>query len=279
MFPAALAIVVAAFPRDERGKRDGDLLRHRRRADRDRPARRRLPDRDDLAGDLLDQRPGRDRRPDPDLRREAGRRHAARRRSTTAAPCSPRSGWGCSVLGLQQSSVWGWDSAATWGSIVLGADHARRLRPRRARHRAAADAAADLRRQGLRGRQRRPLPDLDRVRAAVPLRQHVRADLARLRPPATPASTSHLLRRLRDRRPVGRADARPRRRAARRSCSAARSPRSASTSGRARCPTSPPARIGTSGSASSSPAPGPGSSSARPTPTRSTGPRARATAR
>ena len=53
--------------------RDGDLLRHRRRPHLDRPDRRRLPHRVDLALDLLDQRPGRDHRPLPHLESEARR--------------------------------------------------------------------------------------------------------------------------------------------------------------------------------------------------------------
>ena len=62
MFPAALAIVVAAYPAERARQGARDLLRRRRRDDRARPARRRLPDRLILAGDLLDQRPDRDRR-------------------------------------------------------------------------------------------------------------------------------------------------------------------------------------------------------------------------
>ena len=52
--------------------RAGRLLRHRRRTDRDRPDSRRLPDAVDLAGDLLGQHPGRDRRAGADRDREAG---------------------------------------------------------------------------------------------------------------------------------------------------------------------------------------------------------------
>ena len=36
---------------------------------------------------------------------------------------------GLAVLGLQQSSVWGWGSAATWICIAAGLALARRLRP------------------------------------------------------------------------------------------------------------------------------------------------------
>ena len=52
----------------------GVVLRHRRGADRDRPDRRRLPDRMDLAGDLLDQHPGRADRPGADRHLQAAER-------------------------------------------------------------------------------------------------------------------------------------------------------------------------------------------------------------
>ena len=44
MFPAALAIVIGAFPAARARQGDGDLLRRHRRADRDRAARGRLSD-------------------------------------------------------------------------------------------------------------------------------------------------------------------------------------------------------------------------------------------
>ena len=44
MFPAALAIVVVAFDLRSTRPGPGDLLRHQRRPDRDRPDRRWLPD-------------------------------------------------------------------------------------------------------------------------------------------------------------------------------------------------------------------------------------------
>ena len=56
MFPAALAIVVSAFPVAERGKALAIFFGITGGADRDRPVRRRLPDRVDLALDLLGQR-------------------------------------------------------------------------------------------------------------------------------------------------------------------------------------------------------------------------------
>ena len=79
MFPAALAIVVDAFPVRERGRALAIFFGDHRRPDLHRPDRRRLPDRVDLARDLLDQRPGRDRRarPDPGRRSPTTRRHPA----------------------------------------------------------------------------------------------------------------------------------------------------------------------------------------------------------
>ena len=56
----------------------GPVLRHRRRADRDRPDRGRLPAGVDLAGHLLDQRAGRPDRPGPDRHLQAGHRAPAR---------------------------------------------------------------------------------------------------------------------------------------------------------------------------------------------------------
>ncbi len=82
MFPASVAIVIAAFPARSAGPGDGDLLRHHRRADGDRAARRRGPHAVDLAGDLLGQHPRGDHRPgaDPDV--QTGQRDASREAST-----------------------------------------------------------------------------------------------------------------------------------------------------------------------------------------------------
>ena len=68
------------------GPRDVDLLRHRRRAHRDRADRGRLPHAVDVALDLLDQHPGGDRRAraDPDL--------ASRRRAPAGPARPPRDG-------------------------------------------------------------------------------------------------------------------------------------------------------------------------------------------
>jgi EmrB/QacA subfamily drug resistance transporter len=119
MFPAALAIVVAAYPRGERGKAmaaffgiaggltavgplaGGFLIEITWRAIFwiNVPVA--------IAAVLLTLRA----RPD-DTRRPAPLDY---RGAVLAAL-----GLGLLVLGLQQSSDWGWDSPATWGSIVLG---------------------------------------------------------------------------------------------------------------------------------------------------------------
>ena len=104
MFPAALAIVLGAFPVRERGRAMAIFFGDRRRPHLDRPDRRRLPDRVDLAGDLLGQRPGRAHRPLPHLESEARRTPGTRRRSTTAARSWSPAAWASLVLGLQQSS-------------------------------------------------------------------------------------------------------------------------------------------------------------------------------
>ena len=81
----------------------------------------------------------------------------------------------------------------------------------RAARRQPAAADPDLREPRLRGRQRRPLPPDDRLRAAVLLRQHVRADLARRKRLGNRPLPADLLRRLRHRLAVGRQNARQRR--------------------------------------------------------------------
>ncbi len=56
----------------------GAVLRHRRSADRDRPDRRRVPDRVDLAGDFLDQHTGRPDRAGADRHLQAAERGPSR---------------------------------------------------------------------------------------------------------------------------------------------------------------------------------------------------------
>ena len=125
MFPAALAIVVGVLPARERGKAMAIFFGDRRRPDRGRPDCRRLPDRVDLAGDLLGQHPGRDHRPVPDLEIQAGRHAGTRAARLPRHP--PRSGgdgrcW-CSASSSRRSGAGAasrpgppsW-SAQCWGS-------------------------------------------------------------------------------------------------------------------------------------------------------------------
>ncbi len=107
----------------------------------------------------------------------------------------------------------------------------RRLRPLRAAGREPAAAAHGLQGPRLRGGQHHPLPADDPVRAAVLLRQHVRADLARRKRLGNGTLPADLLRRLRRRLAARRPSARQGRAPAAPSSPAARSPRSASTSG------------------------------------------------
>ena len=112
-------------------------------------------------------------------------------------------GMGLVVLGLQQSSTWGWGDPATWGCIARRPGPARRIRGLRVARGRPADTGADLRRPRLRRRQRRPVPHFDGLRAALLLRQPVRtafawaerlgdrpvsADLLRRALPARPSS-------------------------------------------------------------------------------------------
>ena len=186
----------------------------RRRAHLDRPDRRRLPDRVDLAIDLLDQRPGRDHRPLPHLESEAGRKTGITPRSTTRAPCSSAAGWGCWCSGCssRRSGAGATSRPGPRSSIGLAIlawfvfDQLNAPEP--------AAAAADLRESRLRGRLRRPLLPDDRLRPALLLRQRVRADLTRRIGLGNRALPADLLRRVRDRDPVGRQNARPDRGAA-----------------------------------------------------------------
>ena len=117
-------------------------------------------------------------------------------------------GIGLVVLGLQQSSVWGWDDPKTIGAHRRRPGAHARLHPHRAHDRvtrslnirffknkafAVDDAILFL--------------ALDRVCADVPVRGPLLADLARRRPLGTPASTSDLLLRLHPRRAARRGNA------------------------------------------------------------------------
>ena len=93
LFPAALAIVVAAFPVRERGRALAAFFGITGGLTADRPARGRLPDRVDVARDLLDQHPGRDHRARADGEGQARAGRRATCGSTTAAPCWSRPRW------------------------------------------------------------------------------------------------------------------------------------------------------------------------------------------
>ena len=73
----------------------------------------------DLAGDLLDQHPGRHDRADPHRPLPAAQR-------ARPAPIDYRGlaliigGVGLSVFGFQQSALWGWGNPAIWLSIAAG---------------------------------------------------------------------------------------------------------------------------------------------------------------
>ena len=122
----------------------GAVLRHRRGADRDRPDHRRVPDRVDLAGDLLDQHP---RRPD---RAGADRHLQAAQRMPPGPDGLPRPGPDrrrCRAERVRVPAV---------GPVGLGqpghlGEHRRRRAAadrvllRRAPHRIAADQRAHLR--------------------------------------------------------------------------------------------------------------------------------------
>ena len=97
---------------------DGAVLRDLRRPDRDRADRRRLPDAVDLAVDLLDQHPGCDHRPGPDLAIASRTTRRTRASLDYRGTVLITGAMGLLVLGLQQSAAWGWGSVATWACIV-----------------------------------------------------------------------------------------------------------------------------------------------------------------
>ena len=83
-------------------------------------------------------------------------------------------GMGLTVLGIQQSTEWGWDSPATWLSIVAGLVVLAALRRRRAQNRGPADRRQRAGRQPpVRGRQPAHLPRLRPLARRLLLRQHV----------------------------------------------------------------------------------------------------------
>ena len=155
----------------------GAVLRHRRRPDRDRPDRGRLPARVDLAGDLLDQHPRRAHRPSADRHLQAGHRappradglprpgpHRRRRRPERVRP--PAVGH----LGLGQPGH--------RGVHRRGHRAPRSLLRRRAPDGITPDQRAHLRQPGLHRGERHPRHRHDGVHPGVLLRQHLRADRA-----------------------------------------------------------------------------------------------------
>ena len=156
------------------GPGPGVVFRHRRGADRDRPDRRRLPDRMDLAGDLLDQHPGRADRPGADRHLQAGQRIPAR------ADGLPRPGPDHRRGGAERVRVPAVRPVGLGQPGHLG-EHRRRRRPprrvllRRAPDRIAADQRAHLRQPDVHGGERHLGAGDDGVHPGVLLRQHLRA--------------------------------------------------------------------------------------------------------
>ena len=87
MFPAALAIVVAAYPVDERGKALAIFFGVAGGLTAIGPMAGRRAQRVDLAGDLLGQHPGGGDRHGADAAARSPTTPSARRRSTTEVPC------------------------------------------------------------------------------------------------------------------------------------------------------------------------------------------------
>ena len=132
-----------------------------------------------LAGDLLDQRAGRDHRGRADVMATPTTR-SDRRRSTTGAPSSPLSGsarWssassrrasGAGRARPPSAASWsGWSSIALFVRVELRTPSTRSCRCGSSPTRHSRPTTD-------------PVLDLDRLRADVPVRQHVLADLARL---------------------------------------------------------------------------------------------------
>ena len=276
MFPAALAIVLGAFPVHERGRALAIFF----------AITGGLTSIGPLAGGyLVEIRPG-------------GRSSGSTSRSRSSPSCSPRSpsrtndkhpapldyrgavlisgGMGLAVLGLQQSSVWGWGNPITWICIAAGIAvlvafvlYELRIENPLIQVRIFADRAfaVDNAILFLLMIPFVPLFFFASMYAQISLGESAsETGLYLLIFFAGFATASQW----------GGQDARQSGGAALRWCWAARSPPPASASGRTRCPTSRSARSGTG---SSSPEPGSASSSARPTPTRSTACPPAATAR
>jgi hypothetical protein len=193
MFPAALGIVVAAYPREERGKAMATFFGIAGAMTALGPLAGGLSDRDQLALHLLDQRSGCSRRHRSHAACQAGRHApsgltrpeggAARRRRCGCAGAGVATG---QRLGLEQP---GHDRAIAGGIVLLVV-----FRRRGARHGRTADPGADLLEPGLRSRQPGAVPDLHRLRARCSCSRACTArsrwDSARATPGSTSASSS-----------------------------------------------------------------------------------------
>ena len=208
MIPAATAVVVAAFPVQERGRALAIFFTVSGALTAIGPDRRRLSDPLDLAGDLLDQRP--DRR----ARARAHRRlpvaaHRRRQRIDVRGAVLVCAGMALSVLGFEQAQAWTWHTPAPWACIGAGALVLAVF--------AAVEARVQMPLIRVRiFRDRAFLIDNlvlffsdDRVRAGVLLRQRLLAGLARLQRQPGRSLPAAVLRRVRTRCPNRRADAGP----------------------------------------------------------------------
>ena len=162
------------------------VLRHRRRADRGRPDRRRLPDPVDLAGDLLDQRPRRDHRAGADRRLQAGDR-APPRADRLPRPRADHRRGGAERVRVPAVGAVGLGQPGHRGVHRRRRRAARGVLPGRAADRGAAHERAHLPQPGVPGGEHHLGDRHDGVHPGVLLRQHLRADRPgrrRRRPPA-----------------------------------------------------------------------------------------------
>ena len=155
----------------------GLVLRRCRRPDRDRPDRGRLPAGMDVAGDLLDQRPGRPDRPGVDRHLQACHR-APPRAHGLPRPGPDRRRRGPERIRTAAVLHLGLGQPGHRGVHRRGPADPRNLRRRRAADRLTADQRAYLRQPGVRRRERHLVHRHDGVHPGVLLRQPLRADRA-----------------------------------------------------------------------------------------------------
>ena len=226
MFPAAVGIVVASFPLRERGKAMAIFFGISGGLTAIGP----------IAGGFLTQWTWRAifwiNIPVaiialyPDLASRSPTTSGTRRSSTTAGRVLITGAMGLIVLGLQQSSVWGWSSVATWVCIVVGFAADGRVHRRELRTPEPLLRLQIFRDRGFADRDRRARPDVDRVRSVLLLRQRLRAGVAGQDRVERGRVHPVLLHRIRDRGPDRWPDSRQARRQAGRRLRAARSARS-----------------------------------------------------